>query len=60
MVTIRDMLLFQCPHGLELLQDDQYIEIWGLTFQCPHGLELLLGTKSVFNAADSVSMPSWA
>ena len=32
---------FQCPHGLELLQNWLYVFAGGSMFQCPHGLELL-------------------
>ena len=36
------LLLFQCPHGLELLRLHKTRISFLKEFQCPHGLELLL------------------
>ena len=33
--------VFQCPHGLELLQNTANFAGGHIMFQCPHGLELL-------------------
>ena len=41
-VITMELMLFQCPHGLELLRTENGILILIDAFQCPHGLELLL------------------
>ena len=41
-------MLFQCPHGLELLLFWLCIMAWYFMFQCPHGLELLLFTSFLY------------
>ena len=60
-------LLFQCPHGLELLLCFDPANAAKAMFQCPHGLELLLihGTVSDagslgFNALTGLNCYSWS
>ena len=38
---IMAVMMFQCPHGLELLLKDGVSIRFTAVFQCPHGLELL-------------------
>ena len=52
--------MFQCPHGLELLQNTANFAGGHIMFQCPHGLELLLNDFLQNPDGVAVSMPSWA
>ena len=59
------LLLFQCPHGLELLRLHKTRISFLKEFQCPHGLELLLIMDGMpvqrirFNALSGLSCYNW-